>query len=123
MNAADPSALRILVLEDDGLLAMYISDMLTELGHFVVGPFRSVSDALAAIEKEAIDAGLLDVNLGNRETSFPIAEALSRRAVPFAFLTGYGETGINDQFPGCPVISKPVETASLVQTLHELGRR
>lgn len=120
MNVADSSGWRVLVLEDDGFIAMYISDLLEELGHLVVGPVRSVSDALAAIEKDAVDAALLDVNLGDGETSFPVAEILNLRAVPFAFLTGYGEIGVNGRFPGRPVISKPVEETNLLRMLEEL---
>jgi DNA-binding response OmpR family regulator len=86
MTAADPSGWRILVMEDDGLLAMHISDTLDELGQIVVGPARTVEDALAIMENERIDMALLDVNLGNGETSYPVADILSRQGVPFAFL-------------------------------------
>jgi CheY-like chemotaxis protein len=85
VTADDRSGCRILVMEDDGMLAMDISDTLDELGHLVVGPARTVKDALARIESEPIDVALLDINLGNGETSYPVAEMLRRRGVPFAF--------------------------------------
>ena len=122
MSTAKLSSRRVFVMEDDGLLAMHISDTLDELGHTVIGPFRIVQDALAVIEREAIDVALLDVNLGNGETSYPVAQSLRGRGVPFAFLTGYGESGLIKPFQGCPVISKPIDEAHLVRTLRELTR-
>ena len=122
MSTAKLSSRRVLVMEDDGLLAMHITDTLDELGHVVIGPFRSVENAMAVIEKETIDVALLDVNLGNGETSYPVAESLRGRGVPFAFLTGYGENGLIKAFQGCPVISKPINEAHLVRTLRELIR-
>jgi CheY-like chemotaxis protein len=120
VTADDRSGCRILVMEDDGMLAMDISDTLDELGHLVVGPARTVKDALARIESEPIDVALLDINLGNGETSYPVAEMLRRRGVPFAFLTGYGEFGIKESFRDRPVIPKPVDEMKLVTTLREL---
>jgi DNA-binding response OmpR family regulator len=108
---------RVLVIEDDGLIAMHISDTLDGLGYVVIGPARTVDDALGIIENETIDFALLDVNLGNKETSFPVADVLSRHGVPFAFLTGYGEMGLNGRFPGRPVISKPIDERHLARML------
>jgi CheY-like chemotaxis protein len=120
MTAADRSGWRILVIEDDGLLAMHISDTLDDLGQIVVGPARTVEDALAIIENERIDMALLDVNLGNGETSYPVADILSRQGVPFAFLTGYGEDCLRGDSPDRPVISKPINETNLAATLREL---
>jgi DNA-binding response OmpR family regulator len=104
-------------MEDDGLIAMHIHDLLQELGFIVLGPARTVATALSIIEREIVDFALLDVNLGNDKTSFPVAEVLRRRGVPFAFLTGYGETGLIGMFEDRPVISKPIEEKSLAKTL------
>lgn len=120
MTAANQFRHRILVVEDDGLLAMYISDLLDDLGHEVVGPTGTIDDALARIAGEAIDVALLDVNLGGGKTSYPVAEMLSRRGVPFAFLTGYGEAGLTDNYRHRPILSKPVDQALLAETLRKL---
>jgi CheY-like chemotaxis protein len=78
-------ALRILLVEDDGLVAMMLEDMLGDLGCELVGSFVRVGAALAWIEAGGeVDAALLDVNLGD-ESVFPVAEALRARGVPFAF--------------------------------------
>jgi CheY-like chemotaxis protein len=121
MTVDSRSGWRIFVMEDDGMIAMYISNALDELGHVVVGPARTVESALAAIEHETIDMALLDVNLGNGATSYPIAEVLSRRGVPFAFLTGYGEAGLNGSFRDRPVLSKPINEKRLLETLRKLA--
>jgi|SRR3982751_4225788 CheY-like chemotaxis protein len=118
--APNLSGWRILVMEDDGLLAMHLSDILDDLGHTVIGPSRTVQDALAIIERESVDIALLDVNLGNGETSYPVAEQLDRQGIPFAFLTGYGETGVRKTFQNRPVVPKPVSEAHLVETLRQL---
>jgi CheY-like chemotaxis protein len=121
MTVGSRSSWRIFVMEDDGMIAMYISNSLDELGHVVVGPARTIEGALAAIEHEVIDMALLDVNLGNGATSYPVAEVLSQRGVPFAFLTGYGETGLNGSFRDRPVLSKPIDRRSLHETLRKLA--
>ena len=109
-------------MEDDGLLALLIGELLDELGHIVIGPTRTVQSALAMIDTEAIDLALLDVNLGNGATGYPVAEILSQRGVPFAFLTGYGEAGLNGVFRDRPVISKPIDLRGLSETLRKLGQ-
>lgn len=121
MTTADQSGWHILVIEDDGLIAMDISDTLDQLGHVVVGPMRTVESALATIDNEVVDLALLDVNLANGETSYPIAEALRQRGVPFAFLTGYGEADLDESFRDRPVLSKPIDEKILSQTLRKLS--
>jgi CheY-like chemotaxis protein len=121
--APDPSGWRVLVMEDDGVLAMHISDTLDELGHTVIGPARTVEDALALIDSESVDIALLDVNLGHGKTSYPVAERLNREGIPFAFLTGYGENGVRKAFQDRPVVPKPVSDAHLIETLRQLQNR
>ena len=92
-------------------MAWTLEDMLAELGCTVVGPAARVDQALAMIEAEAVDAVVLDVNL-NGEKSYPVADALAARGVPFVFSTGYGEAGLPEHWRGHPTIQKPfTETA------------
>jgi DNA-binding response OmpR family regulator len=95
MASADVSleGKRVLVVEDELLVALLIVDMLAEEGCGVVGPFSTVESALDAAQTERFDLALLDVNLAG-EKVFPVAEALSARKIPFMFLTGYGDTAI-----------------------------
>jgi CheY-like chemotaxis protein len=97
---------RVLVVEDDALIADLIQAYLEELGHAVVGPANTLAEAIAMIEREPVDCAILDVSLG-REESFPAADALAQRNVPFAFATGYGQSAVPDRFMAKPVLRKP----------------
>jgi two-component sensor histidine kinase len=110
--APDPrisiSGNRVMIVEDEALVAMVVTESLTTLGCSVVGPFSRCSDALAAIEADEIDAAILDVNLDG-EMVYPLADMLTERGVPFIFVTGYGAESIEERFTHIPVIQKPVE--------------
>jgi CheY-like chemotaxis protein len=93
--------------------------MLADLGCAVIGPAGSVNQALAMIEAEAIDVAVLDVNL-NGEMSYPIADALGARDVPFVFVTGYDKDSILEGYRTCPVLQKPFHRAELTDTLAKL---
>ena len=99
---------RILVVEDEGLIAMMIEQNLRDLNFDVVGPFGTVHEALAAVDREPIDAGILDINLGG-EMAYPIAHILRARKVPFVFMTGYGAETIAAPFPEVRIFQKPLE--------------
>ena len=88
------------------LVVWLLEDMLADLGCAVVGPASSVNQALAMIDAEAIDAAVLDVNL-NGKMSYPIADALTARGVPFAFSTGYDNDTLLDDYRSFPVLQKP----------------
>ena len=110
----DATRKRVLILEDEGLIAMMMAQTLTELGVTVVGPFSNVRDALMAIERESIDSGILDVNLGG-EMADPVAHLLQARNVPFVFMTGYGTEVVASRFPDVTVLQKPIEREVLEQ--------
>jgi PAS domain S-box-containing protein len=110
----DATRKRVLILEDEGLIAMMMAQTLTELGVTVVGPFSNVRDALTAIERESIDSGILDVNLGG-EMADPVAHLLQARNVPFVFMTGYGTEVVASRFPDVTVLQKPIERDVLEQ--------
>ena len=114
------AGLRLLVVEDETLIAMMLEDMLADLGITVVGPVGSVPAALAlvAAEGDALDGAVLDVNLGTAK-AYPIADALTARGVPAVFLTGYGPAGIDARYSGVPVLTKPVEATRLERVLEQ----
>src|SRR4051812_36415564 len=87
--------LRVLVVEDETLIAMMIEDLLADMGCIVVGAAATIAQALALLADPAfqIDGALLDVNLGG-EKVFPVADALAQRAIPFVFATGYGKDAL-----------------------------
>ena len=84
--------IRVLIVEDEFLVATLIEDMLTSAGCVVSGPIPRLAEALDAVDCGTFDAAVLDVNLGG-DRVYPVADALSRRNVPFVFVTGYG-TGV-----------------------------
>ena len=109
---------RVLVVEDESLVAMMLADMLSDLGCRVVGPFGARADALRAVnEGVALDLALLDVNLGG-DSVYDIAEALKRRNVPYAFVSGYGAGGIDSRHADAPVLAKPIEPSLLERVVR-----
>jgi CheY-like chemotaxis protein len=114
--------LHILVVEDTFLVAMDLSDQLTDSGCDVIGPAASVKQALEQIHGVALDGAVLDVNL-NGERSFPIAELLTARGVPFLFLTGYDSaTVFPEEFQSAPRLSKPVDGKALMDAVADFRR-
>ena len=108
---------RVLVVEDEVLLALDVAEQLTEAGFEVIGPATSVAKALTLIAEFGCDVAVLDVNLGD-ETSERIAQVLRARSTPFVILTGYSIQQLQSGFQGAPVLSKPTPTSVLVATLH-----
>jgi CheY-like chemotaxis protein len=89
-DVAPVSGCKILVIEDEALIAMQLKLDLESDGHVVVGPFGKLSEALRAAHEDNFDIALIDINLG-ADNSAPIAEILDRRSIPFAFTTGYND--------------------------------
>jgi PAS domain S-box-containing protein len=103
---------RVLVVEDEALVAMMIQEFLTEYGHSVVGPIGRASEALLAAKETDYDAAILDINLGDG-MAYPVADILSARGVPFVFITGYEADTVEDRFSHVPVLQKPIERQAL----------
>jgi DNA-binding response OmpR family regulator len=120
MSPADPSATggrRILIVEDEYLVAEYIAGMLADLGYEIVGPVATVPEAIASIAKEKLDGVLLDANLGGT-SSAPIAEELAERGLPFIVVTGYGSFELDTAvLQSAPRINKPFTAGDLAAIL------
>jgi two-component sensor histidine kinase/two-component SAPR family response regulator len=115
INSSDTVAIdarKILLVEDEPLVAMMVADALSNLGYHVVGPCTRLADAVAAIGRDHFEAAVLDVNLGG-ELVFPIADMLADRKTPFIFMTGYGPERIEQRFSHIPVLQKPVQIEAL----------
>ncbi len=112
---------RVMVVEDESLVAMLLETILEDMGCTPVGPAATVDEGLAMAESEALDAALLDVNVAGRQI-FPVAEALKARGVPFVFSTGYGEGGLPDEWRGQTTLQKPfTENAVREALMKALG--
>jgi CheY-like chemotaxis protein len=110
---------RILVADDEALIAMMVADMLKELGAIVVGPVYSYKQVLQAIAAGGFDGVILDVNLGD-SLSFEAAKRLQRKGSPFCFATGYGAVIIPAEFSKTLVLQKPYGIAALAKCLDDL---
>ena len=111
---------RTLVVEDEMLVLMLIEEMLADLGCMTVSA-ATVDQALAQIVGTEFDAAMLDLNL-NGEVSYPVADALAARGVPFVFSTGYGVASIQDSYRHRPVLKKPYRFQDLANVLERLFR-
>jgi DNA-binding response OmpR family regulator len=107
---------RIMIVEDEALVAMALRQSLDEMGFSVLGPFSRITEALAALRSNHIDAAVLDVNLGG-ELVYPLADVLAASQVPFIFVTGYGSEEVDRRFAGIPVLQKPIQGEVLRATL------
>ena len=108
---------RVLVIEDESLVAMLLETILEDMGCTPVGPASNIDEGEAlARDEAAFDAALLDVNVAGRQV-FPVAAALKARGVPFVFSTGYGEGGLPDEWRGNPTIQKPFTEAAIRDAL------
>ncbi|WP_431281466.1 response regulator [Humitalea sp. 24SJ18S-53] len=117
-----PSSLRgrrVLVVEDEALVAMLVEDALIDAGAEVIGPVRSVNEALASLVRDRPDAAVLDLNLDGVSSS-PVADALAAAGVPFVVATGYGVDGMPPGHAGVPVLAKPYDPSALTAALMGL---
>lgn len=112
--------MRVLVVEDEVIVAMALEDMLLELGHHVVGPASDLDEARALAESGGFEVALIDVNL-NGERSYEVARLLREKGVAFAFLTGYGAAALGEGGVEAPVLTKPYRAEGLAQLLDELA--
>ena len=110
---------QVLVVEDEELVAMMLADMLAELNYGVLGPVGELTQALALAQEAAPSAALLDVSL-HGVASFPLAEALQAKGIPFAFMTGYDERDFPPDFRQVPRLSKPFDLPELRRVLGGL---
>jgi CheY-like chemotaxis protein len=112
---------RALVVEDEIMVAMYVEDLLTELGYEVAGLATSLDQALPLAERGEFDFAVLDINLAG-QTSFPVADALRARGIPFLFASGYSSRGVNEAYRDAVRIQKPFLSRDLAQAIATLDR-
>jgi len=122
MAARDLSGRRVLLVEDESLIVMLIEDALADFGCEIVGVASRFDDAISKARSLAFDLAILDVNLAGART-FPIAEIIRARGIPFVFSTGYGATSIPESLNSAPVLQKPFAADDLASAISiALGR-
>lgn len=118
MTTAEPR-LRVLLVEDEAMVVMMLEDLLAEAGFDVAAAASTVDKALALARNEAIDLAILDVNVRGALT-FPVADLLEARGVPYIISSGYGAEALPERFQGVPFLGKPVDPRSLADALAAL---
>jgi DNA-binding LytR/AlgR family response regulator len=114
-------SMRVLLVEDNFIIALDLAGLVREAGAEPVGPVASVRDGMAAIEAGGIDAAILDINLGE-ENALALADELDSRAIPFAFATGYSPDDIlPPERAEVPVLAKPYSATEVRDILVVLG--
>lgn len=116
----DPKRLRVMVVDDEPLIAMMTGDMVAALGAAVVGPYTDVEAAEAALVGGRVDAALLDINMSGA-LCYELADRLAERKLPFAFVTGYQPKALPPRFSAVPVLTKPLDEDGLADVLSALA--
>lgn len=115
------TARRILIVEDEFLLAMDLEYLLTGMGHKVVEVASRVAEGMEFARRAEIDFAILDVNVAGIQ-SFPIADILRQRGIPFVFATGYGSAGLVDGYQKEPTLQKPYQPQQLERLITATNR-
>jgi len=113
------SGCRLLLVEDEMMVAWAVEEVLCDWGCTVVGPVARAGKALALLDAEAVDMALLDISL-NGERSYHVADALEARGVPFVFLTGYGRDSLPSRYRSHALVQKPFDQSELGDVLTKL---
>lgn len=115
------TGMRVLVAEDEPLVAMALQDELEEAGAIVVGPAGTVEAALSLLDGRDIDAAVLDIKL-QADLVFPLADALAARGVPYLFTTGFSADSIPPSYAHIPTCEKPASANAVVDALSRWTR-
>ncbi|CAN7286931.1 response regulator [Neorhizobium tomejilense] len=111
------AGIRVLIIEDEALVSMMLEEFLEQIGCRTMATASRLDDAISKARSLPLDMALLDVNLAG-EASFPVAEILTARDIPFIFVTGYGPLGLPADMRHIPVLPKPFQMAQLVDAMR-----
>jgi CheY-like chemotaxis protein len=117
-GSASLAGLRVLIVEDESLVAMLLEDLLGDFGCEIAGYASRLRDAVEKAKTLSFDIAVLDVNLAGEHT-FPVADILLRRGVPFVFVTGYGTMSLPESFQRAPLLQKPFQQHNLERALRD----
>ena len=116
---SDNDKTRVLIVEDEIIVALFLEDLLAEHGYEVAGVVSRLEEGMARAEAPDFVLAVLDVHLNGREV-FPMADRLAEQGLPFVFATGYGARGIPERHAGRPVLQKPFLPDDLANVLATL---
>jgi CheY-like chemotaxis protein len=121
-SGADLNGLRVLVVEDQSIVALHVADVLRDAGCMVIGPVANLKPALDLACAERLDFAVLDVNLDG-DHIFPVAQELETRGIPFLLATGYSDSSLPEHWRGRPCLRKPFTDAQLAELVGRLAPR
>jgi len=116
MTAKRPGA-SVFLVEDEAMIRMMVCDMLEELGHRVAAEAGEISEAMKLALSAEFDVAILDVNVNGKVIS-PVAELIKARNRPFIFATGYGSSGLPDEYRDRVALQKPFQLEALAQAIN-----
>jgi DNA-binding response OmpR family regulator len=122
VSALTTERFRVLVVEDEMLLAILMEDTLSDFGCDVVGPVARVADGVRLANSERLDGAILDINVAGVEV-FPVARELARRGIPFVFVSGYDCRTLPQEWRGRPSLQKPFQPADLARSMRAFANR
>lgn len=111
--------IRVLVVEDEAMIAMLMEDMVADLGGEVVATAARLEDALALASERAFDFAVLDLNLAGTLT-YPVADILKQRGIPYVFATGYGSSGLAEGYGDEVKLPKPFTASELERVIRQV---
>jgi CheY-like chemotaxis protein len=110
---------KVLVVEDEAMIAGLIETTLGEAGCLIVGPFATLEQAFETLERERLDAALLDIRLNGRDV-YAVADALNTRGIPFIFISGFTQKQMPPGYRKCPYIAKPFTPDAILALLAKV---
>ncbi|MSO67639.1 MAG: response regulator [Pseudolabrys sp.] len=119
MTKSAKSAPRVFVVEDEYLIRMLLEDMLSDLGYEIATAVGTIAEACDSAASGEFNVAILDINVAGKE-SYPVADILAKRGVPFVFVSGYGEGSLAEPYRNRPALQKPFQAEQLKSTLAAL---
>jgi CheY-like chemotaxis protein len=116
MVATRPAGCSVFLVEDEVMIRMMVADMLEELGHSVAAEAGEIGEAVRLVQSTEFDLAILDVNV-NGKVITPVAELITARNRPFIFATGYGSSGLPQEYRDRPALQKPFQLETLAQVI------
>jgi len=121
MIATRPSGGSVLLVEDEVMIRMMVADMLEELGYKVAAEAGDIAEAMRLAQSIEFDFAILDVNVNGKVIS-PVADLIKAKGRPFIFATGYGSSGLPEQYRDRPALQKPFQLDALSKTIETAPR-
>ena len=122
MMATRPEGCSVFLVEDEVMIRMMVADMLEELGYSVAAEAGEIGEAVKLAQSTEFDLAILDVNV-NGKVITPVAELIKARNRPFIFATGYGSSGLPEEYRDRPALQKPFQLETLAQMINSALKR